>query len=218
MPNRQIVNNQPTNVEVQIYGQDPKQSVNIDNQGRVAVTGVISVTTLGPLSITGVVIGNLTVLNTPSITIVGIPNISITGTAVISGTARIEGTPTIQIGGHGFTQINQSFNAPSLALLGTTINTPAINISNLNNFSYYVQTPSGLLSLLTINSQLSPDGTNFVTGDSFNSTNLSLLGINLDLGGNLTTNKYLFYSRLQFSMVLGVFSGGPVTVIFMGQY
>ncbi len=214
MPNRQIVNPQSENVEVQIYGQDMTQSVNIDTVGRVAVTGLVSVTTLGPLSVTGAVIGNLTILNTPTVIVSGTPNVTLTGTPIVSGTVSIIGSPTIQIGAHGFTQINQTFSS-GLISVGVPYNLPAVNISNLNTFSYYVMLPSSLISLVTINLQLSPNGTEFATAENF--TNLGAGGLNLGVGGNLTTNKYLFYSRLQFN-ITSLLSGATVTVIFLGQY
>lgn len=213
MRNRTVINPNPDQIKIQWYGLEANQPVNIEPDGSVNITGVVSLANTAPLQVTGIQVADLTVLNMPPVNITGTPQVSVVETIQVSGNVAVAPSSTVIISGNGVTQINQTFSINSLIAGNHT--TEGIVIKDLESYSYFVKIPSSILSLLTIQAQLSPDNVNYVTIDSW--TGAQLVNLNIDLGGTLEISNYLYYVRLFFAWSL-LTTLGTITCVFLGQY
>lgn len=203
MPNKQIENMESDQLQVQIYGISNQYSPAM-NQGNLSITGTPLISTISPLSVSGIYNAQVTILN--SILPISIPvqismsplnNFSITGSIGLTGFVTLA---------HTSTQINQNIAYTAPALGSTTINTTPIDVSPYRNYSFYYRDSGGNLTSATL--QIAP-----LTNSPF---------INAGTGaantGIVSTTQFLRYSRVSARLSGGVLgTSGTVNFIFQAQ-
>lgn len=181
----------------------------IDEFGNVSVTGQINPLAYSPLNITGLIEGELTVNAPFTISLSQTPAIQTTSVVSISGTLKLSGDVNVN---HTSTQIVQTRTGISVSALNTlTLTTVAIDLSNYQKFSYFVQFHLNGVTP-TVSLQLSP----FTTPESYFTT-LQTEDVN-STGSILSTPLFLRYSRLSYTIQAGLGAvSGTAVIIFQAQ-
>ena len=221
MPSRIIYSNEPQNAKVQVYGSDLNLPLETSNGLlKVDLPGTPTVFVGNTVSITSAV----EVAGTPQVSITGTPTVFVGNTVSITNAVEVAGTPTVILGGRAFTSILvTAFTLTPLLSVARNFTGPAIDVSQLSNYSYAVNiqtTELVAVQVVTPQVQAAPINDTNYFGTSDAGTAISLAIGSANYNQILNNNNFLQYSRFLLNVAAAAQVGGSigVTVYLQGEY